>query len=190
MRSTSKASRAPYIIAALLLILLVAAAALFLKENRSSSTVEKKLESLQVSYEELREKLEVLTSEKEKLSIEKKQLENEISKLSETLKEKDIESLNQKVENLRLTEALSSEREKRELFVYKGLVRVLDIDASLSIDLKYATDDNFTGQSVYPIDAPALLTLETALKLKRANERFKKDGYRIRIWDGYRPRSV
>ncbi|MBO1264426.1 hypothetical protein J3A84_05145 [Proteiniclasticum sp. SCR006] len=190
MKNTNRTSRVPYIIATLLLILLVAAAAVILKENRSSSSAEKKLEYLQTSHEELGEKLKVLTSENEKLSTEKKQLENTVSELNETLKEKEKQSLTLKEENLKLSAALRSEKEKRELFVYKGLVRVMDIDASLSIDLKYATDDNFTGQRVYPEDAPALLALETALKLKIANERFEKDGYRIRIWDGYRPRSV
>lgn len=190
MKNTNRTSRVPYIIATLLLILLVAAAAVILKENRSSSSAEKKLEYLQTSHEELGEKLKVLTSENEKLSTEKKQLENTVSELNETLKEKEKQSLTLKEENLKLSAALRSEKEKRELFVYKGLVRVMDIDASLSIDLKYATDDNFTGQRVYPEDAPALLALETALKLKSANERFEKDGYRIRIWDGYRPRSV
>ena len=190
MKSTNRTGRVSYLVTALLLIVLVGAAAVILKENRSSSSSEKKLEYLQTSYEELGEKLEVLTSENEKLSTEKKQLLNEISGLSETLKEKEKQSLDLKEENLRLSEALRDEREQRELFVYKGLVRVLDIDASLSIYLKYATDDNFTGQRVYPEDAPALLALETALKLKSANERFEEDGYRIRIWDGYRPRSV
>lgn len=190
MRSTSKTSRVPYIIVAFLLILLVAAAAVILKENRSYSSAEKKLDYLQASYEELGGKLEVLTSENENLSAEKKQLENTVSELRETLTEKEKQSLTLKEENLKLSEALRSESEKRELFVYKGLVRVLDIDASVSIDLKYATEDNFTGQRVYPVDAPALLNLETALKLKSANERFEEDGYRIRIWDGYRPRSV
>lgn len=93
-------------------------------------------------------------------------------------------------ENTRLQESLLEEQKKKELFIYKNLVRVKDIDASVVVDLKYATDDNFTNTRVYPTDAKALLRLETALKLKRANERFEKDGYRIKIWDAYRPKSV
>ena len=30
-----------------------------------------------------------------------------------------------------------------------NLIRLLDVDKDFIIDLKYATDDNFTGQKVY-----------------------------------------
>ena len=43
-------------------------------------------------------------------------------------------------ENTRLQESLLEEQKKKELFIYKNLVRVKDIDASVVVDLKYATD--------------------------------------------------
>lgn len=70
-----------------------------------------------------------------------------------------------------------------------GLVRVKDIDPSIIIDLKYATSDNFTGQKVYTVPI-CLLQKQTAEKLKKANQEFIKDGYRIKIWDAYRPFDV
>ncbi|TGL63726.1 M15 family metallopeptidase [Leptospira sarikeiensis] len=67
-----------------------------------------------------------------------------------------------------------------------GLVNVKDIDPSLEIDLRYSTSDNFTGSIIYPFRI-CLLRKETAEKLKEANSEFKTLGYRIKIWDGYRP---
>lgn len=70
-----------------------------------------------------------------------------------------------------------------------GLVNVSDMDESLIMDLKYATENNFTGRVIYPVNV-CVLRKETALKLISANEEFKKMGYRIKIWDAYRPMYV
>ena len=72
------------------------------------------------------------------------------------------------------------------LLKIQGLVNILDIDNTIIVDLKYATDDNFTGQVIYDFET-CLLREETALKLKAANEELSKSGYRIKIFDGYRP---
>src|SRR6185503_14610279 len=71
----------------------------------------------------------------------------------------------------------------------KGFVKVTDLDPSIAIELRYATTNNFTGKKIYPVDV-CLLRKETALKLAAANAEFKKDGYRIKIWDAYRPPYV
>lgn len=70
-----------------------------------------------------------------------------------------------------------------------GLVNVADMDGSLIFDLKYARPDNFTKIAVYPVKV-CVLQRETALKLINANEEFKKLGFRIKIWDAYRPMYV
>ncbi|MBC8060574.1 MAG: M15 family metallopeptidase [Clostridiaceae bacterium] len=67
-----------------------------------------------------------------------------------------------------------------------GLVSVTDIDNSLFIDLKYSTADNFTGKVIYPVTV-CLLQKETAQKLMKANTEFKEKGYKLKIWDAYRP---
>lgn len=67
-----------------------------------------------------------------------------------------------------------------------GLVRVKDIDDTIIIDLKYATQDNFTGKIVYPFKT-CLLRKETAEKLSKANRQLSESNYRIKIYDGYRP---
>jgi D-alanyl-D-alanine dipeptidase len=66
------------------------------------------------------------------------------------------------------------------------LVRVEDIDSEIVLDLRYATSNNFTGQAVYPVNI-ALLRRGTALKLAAANVQLMEQGYRLKLWDAYRP---
>ncbi|GFR34580.1 M15 family metallopeptidase [Thermobrachium celere] len=78
---------------------------------------------------------------------------------------------------------------KNSIKKVKGLVNILDIDSSIVVDLKYATKDNFTGIVLYKSKI-CLLRESTAIKLKNVNTELKKMGYRIKIYDGYRPPSV
>ncbi len=70
-----------------------------------------------------------------------------------------------------------------------SLVDLQQFDPSLILDLKYATKDNFTGQKLYPC-AKAYLRKPAALALLQANKLFKAKGYRIKIYDAYRPLAV
>lgn len=67
-----------------------------------------------------------------------------------------------------------------------GFVLLKQMDKDFIIDLRYATENNFTKQKIYPNDV-CVLRKDTALKLVKANEEFKKLGYRIKVWDAYRP---
>lgn len=78
---------------------------------------------------------------------------------------------------------------KAQVKEISGLVQVKDIDPNIVLDVRYATTNNFTGKKVYP-SAVCLLRKETALKLAAANKEFMKDGYRIKIFDGYRPPRI
>lgn len=69
------------------------------------------------------------------------------------------------------------------------LVRIEDVDPTVLIDLRYATSDNFTHQTVYPL-AVGILRSETARKLAAANQDLKRYGYRLKVWDAYRPPYV
>jgi zinc D-Ala-D-Ala dipeptidase len=79
--------------------------------------------------------------------------------------------------------------EKKPLKEISGLVKIEDIDSSIVVDLRYAGENNFTGKKIYPVNV-CVLRRETALKLAKANEEFKKRGFRIKIWDAYRPPYV
>ncbi len=53
----------------------------------------------------------------------------------------------------------------------------------------FGTDRNFTGEVLYSRPVP-VLEIGTANKLAAAAKRFAEDGYRIKLYDCYRPKSV
>lgn len=65
-------------------------------------------------------------------------------------------------------------------------VRVRDYIPDIVVDLKYATEDNFTGQVIYDF-REAYLRYGTVLKLMQVQEQLKEQGYGLKIWDAYRP---
>ncbi|MFH1235930.1 MAG: M15 family metallopeptidase [Parcubacteria group bacterium] len=70
-----------------------------------------------------------------------------------------------------------------------GLVDVHTLDPTLVLDVKYATRSNFVGKKMY--NAPrAFLRHEVADRLIRANQLLRRQGYRIKLWDCYRPLDV
>lgn len=71
----------------------------------------------------------------------------------------------------------------------QGLVELQKLDDSFYIDLRYATANNFTGKIIYE-NAKCLIHKNTAKKLIAANEEFMSLGYRIKIFDAYRPHSA
>lgn len=69
------------------------------------------------------------------------------------------------------------------------LVELIEIDPTLKLDIRYATTNNFTGRVLYP--APrAFLQRPAAEALKRANQKLRKQGYGLLIFDGYRPWAI
>ncbi|NOZ55640.1 MAG: D-alanyl-D-alanine dipeptidase [Calditrichaeota bacterium] len=69
------------------------------------------------------------------------------------------------------------------------LVDVQQVIPDIVVDLKYATADNFTGQVLYEVPR-CFLRRATAERLARVQARLRKQGLGLKIWDGYRPRSV
>ena len=69
------------------------------------------------------------------------------------------------------------------------LVRVSDYISDAKIEIKYATADNFTKGKIYDFD-DAYLRYGTVMKLKKAADNLREQGYRLLIWDGYRPQSA
>jgi D-alanyl-D-alanine dipeptidase len=58
------------------------------------------------------------------------------------------------------------------------------------LDLRYATERNILGRAVYPRGARCLLLPEVSDRLARAAARLRRQGFRLRIYDCYRPLSV
>lgn len=69
------------------------------------------------------------------------------------------------------------------------LVDVSRVVPDAILDLRYATADNFLGRRVYP-SARCLLVRPAARRLARAAAALRARGYRLRLWDCYRPLSV
>lgn len=69
------------------------------------------------------------------------------------------------------------------------LVEIQKLDKTIRLDIRYATDRNFTGKAVYT-EAKAFLQRPAAEALVRVHRRLKKLGYGLIVFDGYRPWSV
>src|SRR5580765_4988520 len=69
------------------------------------------------------------------------------------------------------------------------LVGVRALDASIEVDMPYATTANFTGVRLYPASR-CLLRPEVAERLVRVQRRLRADGAGLLLWDCYRPFAV
>lgn len=65
------------------------------------------------------------------------------------------------------------------------LIELTDKD-NFILDIKYATKDNFIGKAVYK-EPICILRKKTAEKLINANKALNQMGYKIKIWDAFRP---
>ncbi|HEV8272034.1 MAG TPA: M15 family metallopeptidase [Chitinophagaceae bacterium] len=74
-------------------------------------------------------------------------------------------------------------------FRVSDLVELIKIDPSLRLDIRYATSNNFVGRPVYS-EARAFLQRPAAEALANANKELNQLGYRLLIFDGYRPWSI
>ena len=68
-------------------------------------------------------------------------------------------------------------------------VLLKSLSSDFVFDTKYATPDNFLKQAVYEC-GECYLRKKTAEALVKANEEFKTLGYRIKLFDCYRPLEV
>ena len=76
------------------------------------------------------------------------------------------------------------EKDAAEL-VNSDMVRVDQYVDNILVDLRYAGSNNVIGRPVYESDL-CYLRKGTADKLAKANEILLKQGYKIKVWDGYR----
>ena len=68
------------------------------------------------------------------------------------------------------------------------LTSVQDADPTIRVDVRYATENNFTGERLPGYDRPvALLRPEVARALARVQARLRGQGYGLKVFDGYRP---
>jgi D-alanyl-D-alanine dipeptidase len=70
-----------------------------------------------------------------------------------------------------------------------GLVDVAARLPDAVLDIRYATADNFVGRALYPV-ARCLLLPGVADRLERAAAALRRQGFRLLLFDCYRPLSV
>lgn len=72
-----------------------------------------------------------------------------------------------------------------------GFVSVSDVIPDVVLDMRYYSSYNFAGTRVNGYEEPvALLTKEAARALKNAADSLRTQGYRIKIYDAYRPQTA
>lgn len=73
----------------------------------------------------------------------------------------------------------------------KGFVYLHEVDPTILVSLRYYSDENFVGK---PVDgytkSVVVLTRQAAEGLKKVQEKIKKDGYSLVVYDAYRPQQA
>lgn len=80
-------------------------------------------------------------------------------------------------------------KERKMTVADTSFVNLKDYASDFVYDMKYATADNFLKAKVYDCDA-CYLRLKTVKALIKANTAFVKKGYRIKLFDCYRPLDI
>src|SRR5437879_6210586 len=73
---------------------------------------------------------------------------------------------------------------------YDNLVDLKSVDPTIMVELRYGTPGNITGHALYPPEMPALVRPSIAQRLVKAQKLLRAQGYRLKIWDAYRPMAV
>jgi zinc D-Ala-D-Ala dipeptidase len=73
-----------------------------------------------------------------------------------------------------------------------GLVNITDLDSTIQVEMKYASDDNFLGRDIYDGFDQAYLQPDVARMLVMAQDYLKsiKPGYTLIVYDAARSRSA
>lgn len=66
-----------------------------------------------------------------------------------------------------------------------------DIASDIIVEMRYFSEYNFVGQRIRGYEEPiALVTRDVALALKKASDDVSSMGYKLKIWDAYRPQMA
>ncbi len=74
---------------------------------------------------------------------------------------------------------------------FSDFVNITDVVPDVILEVRYFSTYNFIGDRIDGYLQPtALLTKEAALVLKKASDEFVRSGYRLKIYDAYRPQRA
>lgn len=69
----------------------------------------------------------------------------------------------------------------------KYMINLKAIIPTVQIDLRYTTEENFTGEKLYPSSAIAFLRMPAAKALMKVQQQLAQQGLALKVWDAYRP---
>ena len=81
-----------------------------------------------------------------------------------------------------ITQEITTEKEPED----DEYVLVKKYIPDIYVELRYATENNFTGVKIYEF-TEAYLRYGTVKKLAQVQKELKQQGYSLKIWDAYRP---
>lgn len=81
-----------------------------------------------------------------------------------------------------ITQEITTEKESED----DEYVLVKKYIPDIYVELRYATENNFTGVKIYDF-TEAYLRYGTVKKLAQVQKELKQQGYSLKIWDAYRP---
>jgi zinc D-Ala-D-Ala dipeptidase len=83
-----------------------------------------------------------------------------------------------------------SEKAVKQRHLPKGFVYLDEVIPTAQYDIRYYSDYNFIGRRVEGYKAPlAIMTSQAAKALKAVNDDLEVKGYRLKIFDAYRPQK-
>ena len=72
-----------------------------------------------------------------------------------------------------------------------GFANISEVVRDVILEVRYYSTYNFTGERIDGYEQPvALLTKEAAIALKAAGDELVRQGYRLKIYDAYRPQRA
>lgn len=77
----------------------------------------------------------------------------------------------------------------KQLSISHNLVDIEKIIPDIVLDIRYATKNNFTKAQIYT-QPKCYLLKHVATALKKVSDELKISGYKLKIFDGYRPISA
>jgi D-alanyl-D-alanine dipeptidase len=89
------------------------------------------------------------------------------------------------------TVAMETEAVHVEVYEEEGFVLITDVIPDAILEVRYYSTFNFVGERINAYEAPvAYLTKEAAAALKNVSDDLMAQGYRIKIYDAYRPQTA
>jgi zinc D-Ala-D-Ala dipeptidase len=74
--------------------------------------------------------------------------------------------------------------------IFSSMIDVTTLAPGIRVEMRYATNNNFTGKVLYPVSSPCLLVESVAQRLARVQQSLEKEGLGLKVWDCYRPISI